>query len=82
MMENKTTTKVSGKSYPKIESPPKYRPTLHLDQSQLPAIKDWKAGETYDITLKVKMNTMTMNEFNKSHATFEILETGTEKPKK
>lgn len=29
-------------------------PTLHLDETDLPEIRDWKVGETYTVVLKVK----------------------------
>lgn len=31
-----------------------YLPSFELDDAQLPEIKDWKTGEEYTITMKVK----------------------------
>jgi hypothetical protein len=36
----------------KIEKMP---PSVYVDEKQLPAIRDWKVGETYDMLIKAKM---------------------------
>lgn len=33
----------------------KPKPTLSVDESHLPAIKDWVVGKTYTVTCRVKM---------------------------
>lgn len=37
---------------------PEEKSTLHLTANQLPAIKGWKVGSPYTITLKVKQTAM------------------------
>lgn len=41
----------SSKSF----TPPKMIPTLRVDDQDLPAIRDWKVGQTYELSVKVKM---------------------------
>ncbi len=36
----------------------KPKPTMSLDADNLPAIKNWNVGETYTVTAKVKMTSM------------------------
>lgn len=31
------------------------KPTLYLDTTDLPAIKDWETGKTYEVTVRMKM---------------------------
>ncbi len=31
-----------------------YPSTIQLDEDDLPEVKDWKVGETYEVTLKIK----------------------------
>lgn len=33
----------------------KPKPSISIDETELPAIKDWEVGETYFVTAKVKM---------------------------
>lgn len=37
---------------------PKERSTIHLTVNQLPDIKNWKVGSTYNLSLKVKQTAM------------------------
>lgn len=52
---------------------------LHLDDKKLPAIKNWKVGETYHLQLKVKQVSMREGSLygeddkNKITADFEVL---------
>lgn len=36
--------------------PVKMKPSIHLTDKDLPEIKDWKVGETYEVIMKIKMN--------------------------
>lgn len=52
----------------------KSNPRLHLCAEQLPEIKNWKVGQTYELKLKVKQVGLTMSTCdNEMHADFEIL---------
>ena len=42
--------------------PMKMPPTLHLDESHLAEIKEWKVGKTYKIELEVKQVSMSMGD--------------------
>jgi hypothetical protein len=46
-----------SKLYSKAEDVVAYRPkpTLSLDAKDLPAIKDWAVGKTYEVTVKAKL---------------------------
>lgn len=35
--------------------PMKMAPTLRVDDTDLPAIKKWTVGQTYEVTVKIKM---------------------------
>lgn len=56
----------------KIE-PMKMAPTLYLDSKQLPEIKGWDVGDSYELTIKVKMVSLSETETGQS-ASFEITE--------
>lgn len=44
-----------AKAAPKASKPDKYAPILSIDEDMLPAVADWGVGESYTVTLKVKM---------------------------
>lgn len=52
------------------------RPTLHLSEDNLPAIKDWEVGGEYTIAMRVKQTGSEQKEWtnNKVMASFEVLE--------
>lgn len=59
-----------------VASMPKPKPTLTLDEETLPAIKDWKVGNTYRLVLEVKQKSLEDPEYledSKLHARFEVL---------
>ena len=35
-----------------------YYPTVHFNSKELPEIKDWEVGKTYELKLKVKQKSM------------------------
>lgn len=53
-----------------------YPPTLCLDSKNLPEIKDWKVGQTYEVSLKIKQTSMSTSEReggeSRTHADFVI----------
>lgn len=55
----------------------KMKPMIHLSDKDLPAIKDWKVGDEYEITLRVKQKSMReMSPYEKNgkvEASFEII---------
>lgn len=55
---------------------PKMPPMLSLDANDLPAIKDWKVGETYEITAKIRMKSLSEGDMfmggKTKRATFEV----------
>lgn len=54
--------------YPTME---KMKPMLHVSDKDLPEVKDWKTGETYEVIVKMKMVSKT--DYNKEvSAGFEI----------
>jgi hypothetical protein len=54
--------------YPTVE---KMKPMLHVSDKDLPEIKDWKTGETYEVIVKMKMVSKT--DYNKEvSAGFEV----------
>lgn len=51
------------------------RPTISLDSSVLPAIKNWKVGGNYEIHLKVHQSSVHEDDYDgkkQLHATFEV----------
>ena len=57
--------------------PEKLKPSLHLSVEDLPEIKSWKVGGKYELTAKVKMTSLSENEYHgkkDTSASFEILE--------
>lgn len=50
---------------------PKMKPSLHLNNKDLPEIKDWKVGETYEVIVKLKMESK-MDFKKEISANFEI----------
>lgn len=55
-----------------------YKPHLHLDDKDLPEIKDWSVGKEYSFTVRAKMTSVNMRENEdderKMSAGFEIQE--------
>jgi hypothetical protein len=49
-----------------------YKPTIYIDSKQLPAVKDWKVGETYVVVLKIKMTGMHEREDKSVSGDFQI----------
>ena len=48
------------------------KPTLHLTVKDLPVIKDWKIGKTYQFTLQVKLTSMSQHRDMPMEAGFEV----------
>lgn len=55
----------------------KPKPSITIDETELPAIKTWEVGQTYLITAKVKMTFQSQGDEYESYNP----EGGTEKPK-
>lgn len=53
-------------------------PELELDDTTLKAVKDWDVGETYTITLKVKMREKELCEDGSIEGCFTILKASAE----
>ena len=49
----------------------KYYPSLHLSDKDLPAIKKWKVGKTYNLTVQVRQTSLSVDDRG-THASFEI----------
>ncbi len=53
-----------------------FPPSLCLDSRQLPEVKDWKVGQTYEVSLKIKQTSMSTSEReggeSRTHADFVI----------
>lgn len=47
------STRLTNRAADVVEYRPK--PSLSIDAKDLPAIKDWKIGKTYDLCVQVKM---------------------------
>lgn len=79
----KVKPKKRGEMYDEpIKGEKEYYPEISIDHSTLPAIKDWKVGEEYLITMKVKQVGQTDDKYS-HRGSFEIREIAGEKaPKK
>lgn len=53
-------------------------PTVTLSTKDLPAIKEWQVGKTYQLTLKVKQMAMRQYKDQPTTADFEILKVKSE----
>lgn len=56
-----------------------YPSTVDIKATQLPEMKDWKIGETYDVMLKLKMRSMSEGGYDGKQpfrGTFEIVGSG------
>lgn len=58
------------KNKPEVTQP---GPGLYLTEDQLPELKGWDVGKSYEMTIKVKMNSLNESEDSQS-AGFEITE--------
>jgi len=55
---------------------PEMKPTLYVDATDLPQLKDWKVGSEYDLVLKVKMTSQSISNYEgkgKTSGSFEVL---------
>lgn len=55
---------------------PVYPSTVDIKEAQLPEIADWKIGETYEVTMKLKMRSISEGGWDGKQpmrATFEIV---------
>lgn len=55
---------------------PKRQPTVSLDETALPAIKNWKVGGKYKLVLEVEQTSLSKDTFdneNEMRANFKIL---------
>lgn len=72
-------------SIPYGDSKGPYFPSFYVNSKQMPEIDEWKVGEEYVITVKVKMNSFTSNDDAqngaKSSANIELLEYATKTQK-
>jgi hypothetical protein len=49
------------------------KPTLYISSKDLPEIKDWKVGESYDLIVNVKMTGVhQMSNGSQTEGTFEV----------
>lgn len=54
-------------------------PSFSLTASELPAVKDWKVGSKYTLTIEVEMTSASKNEYQKElTAGFQITKIGEE----
>ena len=51
---------------------PSVMPMFHVDDMQMPEIKDWEVGASYKVVMEVKMKDMSQTD-ESVHAGFEIL---------
>lgn len=49
-----------------------YPPSIHLSDKQVPEIKNWKAGQTYQLIIQVKETSMNIQKDGRVDASFEI----------
>lgn len=63
---------ISWKQEMKTENNEKHYPTLSLSIRDIPEIKDWKVGETYNVALELKQVSMSQHKEG-GGASFEIL---------
>lgn len=55
-----------------------YKPSIYIDSKELPEIKDWKVGQTYNLVVKAKMVSSTQDQNNSISGRFEIQSMETE----
>ena len=55
---------------------PEVYPSFHLDETQLPEIRDWKIGEEYTIQLKVRQTGAREGRSEEVMGEFEVLAVG------
>lgn len=48
-------------------------PSIHLNQKQLPEIKDWEVGKNYEIALKVRQTSKREDDDKKISGSFDIV---------
>jgi len=72
----KSLKKVSPQSMDVMMDNKKFYPSLHLSSKDLPAIKNWEVGKTYNINLEVKQTSMSEEMGGDMHASFEIRKIG------
>jgi len=64
--------KLQGESFgEEISEHKKYLPSFSITADDLPAIKNWEVGKTYELKIKVKMESLREEE-KKTHAGFEM----------
>lgn len=51
---------------------PEMKPTVYVSDKDLPAIKDWKIGETYEMLVQVKMTSVSQHERGRTNAVLQI----------
>lgn len=82
--EDKTTKKASDKNTNTVKGYalskyPEDLPTLHLNEKNLPAIKNWKIGEKYKLELEVELTSLSKDTYGSQdsglHACFKIANT-------
>lgn len=73
--------KLEGESFGGVEASTekKYLPSFRITADDLPAVKDWNVGKTYELAIKVRMKSLEEQE-KKTRAELEI--EGIEVPKK
>ncbi len=52
--------------------PDSMKPTIHLTSKDLPEIKNWKVGESYDLIISVKQTGLNEGQNGMMMASFEI----------
>ena len=56
-----------------VASPESYKETISISGTDLPAIKNWKLGKEYQVSMKVKLTSLSQDEFEKgTRARFEV----------
>ena len=72
------------KSKMAIEQIATYRPSIHLDEKQLPEIKNWKVGNKYELCIEVEMTSHSKSEYNNGaySAEFKINKVESDKDEK
>ncbi len=66
----KSGKKVIGLDMPMMDS---YPPTVHLNDTQVPEIKDWDVGETYQIVMDVKQTSKSEDKNGNVNSSFEVV---------
>lgn len=55
-----------------MDTMPTMKPTMYISSKQLPALKDWKVGESYDLIVSVKQIGLHENSDGSMSGDFEI----------